>query len=448
MADPNFRIQGHKIEFFLGGDFKYLDGILGTQGSSAKMPCSKCKVGLDHLQGPEYCDCTLRSLEEMEGHYNANLCDTRGGKRGHLDLSSTGRYHESIKGRNLFKFSPLANVIPPILHITLEIVLRLFNKLLDQCRIVDETYNKPNLVRIDKEWHQRSLDLEEKEVLVQEIGGDYIDLVNFGERLEGDIDIIARQSDFSVKIKLPQECCKSVCCVISEYDCNVNWIQCDTCLCWFHVLCEGFASSEIVQVKSSSTYNCLRCSGAVADLDSVKKHNVARLELLREKQKIVEKEFKLLRDECLRLKSLIEEMVGPTERNLLKLLDDIKVLRQAYHGNVFVGNHCKIILRNFVMLCDVISRKAPEVCKDFKKVFGIFSEAHHYMAIKHLLSDSDIESLCYFCEELGHVYPMVFPESPCLTRKMHELIFHVPTFANKHKTVGFIVKRKVSLCIR
>ena len=83
-----------------------------------------------------------------------------------------------------------------------------------------------------------------------------------------------------------------------------------------------------VQVKSSSTYNWLRCSGAVSDLDSVKKHNVARLESLREKQNIVEKEFKLLRDECLRLKSLIEEMVGPTENNLLKVLDDIKVVRR------------------------------------------------------------------------------------------------------------------------
>ena len=114
----------------------------------------------------------------------------------------------------------------------------------------------------------------------------------------------------------------------------------------------------------SRSGHTVRCSGAVADLDSVKKHNVARLESLREKQKIVEKEFKLLRDQCLRLKSLIEEMVGP-ENNLLKVLDDIKVVRQAYQGNVFVGNHCKIILRNFVMLCDVISRKAPEVCKDF-----------------------------------------------------------------------------------
>ena len=183
---PKLQDSGHKVEFFLGGDFKYLDGILGTQGSSAKMPCAKCKVGLDHLQGhggrshgPEYCDCTLCSLE-MEGHYNAYLCDTIGGKRGHLDLSSTCRYHESIKGRNLFKFIPLVNVIPPILNITLGIVLRLFNKFLDQCRIVVETYNKPNLVRIDKEWHQRSLDLEEKEDLVREIGGDYNDLVNFG----------------------------------------------------------------------------------------------------------------------------------------------------------------------------------------------------------------------------------------------------------------------------
>ena len=89
------------------------------------------------------------------------------------------------------------------------------------------------------------------------------------------------------------------------------------------------------------------------------------------------------------------------------------------------------------MLCDVISRKAPEVCKDLKKLFGIFSEVHHCMLIKQLLSDSDIERLCYFCEEFGRVYPMGFPESPCLTRKMHELIFHVPTFGNKHKTVGF-----------
>ena len=80
--------------------------------------------------------------------------------------------------------------------------------------------------------------------------------------------------------------------------------------------------------------------------------------------------------------------------NYLKVLDGIKVVRQAYHGNVFVGNHCKIILRNFVMLGDVISRKAPKVCKDFKKEFGIFS---------------DIESLCYFCEEFGHVCPMGFP---------------------------------------
>ena len=144
MSDPNFRLGGHKVAFFLGGDFKYLDGILGTQGSSAKLPCAKCKVELEHLQGhgglphgPKHEKYPLRTLEEMEGHYNANLCETRGGKKGYLDLSSTGKHHESIRGRNLMKFIPLENVVPPVLHITLGIVLRLFNKLLSQCRILD-----------------------------------------------------------------------------------------------------------------------------------------------------------------------------------------------------------------------------------------------------------------------------------------------------------------------
>ena len=50
MADPGFKLRGRNVEFFLGGDFKFLDGVIGTQGSSANMPCSKCKVSLGHLK--------------------------------------------------------------------------------------------------------------------------------------------------------------------------------------------------------------------------------------------------------------------------------------------------------------------------------------------------------------------------------------------------------------
>ena len=35
MCNPDFRIAGHRVEFFLSGDFKFLDCVTGHQGSSA-----------------------------------------------------------------------------------------------------------------------------------------------------------------------------------------------------------------------------------------------------------------------------------------------------------------------------------------------------------------------------------------------------------------------------
>ena len=191
IADPGFKLRGRKVEFFLGGDFKFLDGVIGTQGSSAKMPCSKCKVGLDHMKnhggakhGQEFCQFPFRTIDEMEGHYNANLADDRGNK-GPIDLCSTGKHHESIKGRNLFRFIPLDNVVPPILHITLGTVLRLFNKLLDHCRSLDGFENTSEFQNSESQWMERSLEMEEQEAVVRELGTLQVDLHNFGERLGG-----------------------------------------------------------------------------------------------------------------------------------------------------------------------------------------------------------------------------------------------------------------------
>ena len=30
MSKPDFRLGGHKVQFLLGGDFKFLDGALGN----------------------------------------------------------------------------------------------------------------------------------------------------------------------------------------------------------------------------------------------------------------------------------------------------------------------------------------------------------------------------------------------------------------------------------
>ena len=41
MVEPDFRLGGHKVQFLLGGDFKFLDGVLGHMGSSATYPSFK-----------------------------------------------------------------------------------------------------------------------------------------------------------------------------------------------------------------------------------------------------------------------------------------------------------------------------------------------------------------------------------------------------------------------
>ena len=65
--------------------------------------------------------------------------------------------------------------------------------------------------------------------------------------------------------------------------------------------------------------------------------------------------------------------IGDTEHQLLGTLDTIKAVRQAYHGNVFIGNHCKIILNNCEKLCSVVSDE-PEFHEHIPESFHIYSD--------------------------------------------------------------------------
>ena len=77
MVEPDFRLGGHKVQFLLGGDFKFLDGVLGNMGSSATYPSSKDHVSKDHLQShggsphtPDHCDIPLQNVQELEDCHN------------------------------------------------------------------------------------------------------------------------------------------------------------------------------------------------------------------------------------------------------------------------------------------------------------------------------------------------------------------------------------------
>ena len=142
-----------------------------------------------------------------------------------------------------------------------------------------------------------------------------------------------------------------------------------------------------------------------------------------------------------------ENSMGELECRLLRILDDIGVKRQAYHGNVFVGNHCKVILAkdkngafNFSKLFSVLPD--GNLKKKFVDLFELYSVAQNLMARKGYLNLEEIDTLVFSCHGFGVKFPVYFPDAS-LTRKIHELAFDVLRFVKEHKTVSLFSEKEV-----
>ena len=469
LGSPDFRLDGHKVEFLLGGDYRFQDGVEGISGSTGTYPCGKCLVTLKHLrehgnrradQTCEECNCTKREDSDLEELYNANLAVLSGEGRsaGKLATNKQGKDHAGVKDRRLIDFIPLKNIVPPVLHITLGIVQRMFEKKLELCRKADAT-DVEAIRAVEEEWEVVTAELIAKEAEVSGLAQDYLDIANWGERLccetQEEIDDVALRSDSAKLRKEREPSCSSKKCVISEYDYNRFWVHCDDCHnehglpplgdfgevcsnsgCWYHQLCEGVLSSENARVEAQPLYSCLKHSEDISDVDSLKKLKESRLDILRTRQRVIEREYYSLRTECTVLKNRCGNLVGPFERELLSVLDDMNVDRQAYHSNAFVGNHCKIILEKRAMFSDVLNKLDVDFCKKMLEVMEEFSEAHHLMTAKKMLNAKDQCLLKQHCQNFGRLYPMYFPEGPCLTRKIHALTVHVSEFVEEHGAIG------------
>ena len=469
LGSPDFRLDGRKVEFLLGGDYRFQDGIEGISGSTGTYPCGKCLVTLKHLrehggkkadQTCKECNCSAREDSDLEELYNANVAVLSGEGRnaGKLATSKQGKDHAGVKERRLIDFIPLKNIVPPVLHITLGIVKRMFEKKLELCRKADAT-DVEAIRAVEEEWEVVTAELIAKEAEVSGLAQDYLDIANWGERLccetQEEIDDVALRSDSAKLRKEKEPSCSSKKCVISEYDYNRFWVHCDDCHndhglaplgdfgevcsnsgCWYHQLCEGVLSSENARVEAQPLYSCLKHSEDISDVDSLKNIKESRLDILRTRQKVIEAEYYSLRTECIVLKNKVDKMVGPFETELLSVLDDMNVDRQAYHSNAFVGNHCKIILEKRAMFSDVLNKVDVDFCKKMLEVMEEFSEAHHLMTAKKLLNAKDQCLLKQHCQNFGRLYPIYFPEDPCLTRKIHALTVHVSEFVEEHGAIG------------
>eukprot|EP00112_Aurelia_sp_Birch-Aquarium-sp1_P019382 Seg4785.1 transcript_id=Seg4785.1/GoldUCD/mRNA.D3Y31 product="hypothetical protein" protein_id=Seg4785.1/GoldUCD/D3Y31 len=129
--------------------------------------------------------------------------------------------------------------------------------------------------------------------------------------------------------------------------------------------------------------------------------------------------------------------MGPRERILNSKLEEIKVVRQAYHGNVFVRNHCKLVLKNHGTVCSVISDKTDMHTK-FIELFSLFNMIQPLLFMKQrMLKDEEITLVKDVCYKFGALFPLYFPEKN-ITRKIHEFVFSVPRFIDRFKTTGLL----------
>ena len=124
-----------KVKAFLNGDFKMLDLVMGHQ-TSTSYPSIKGLVKLNYLktQGGtpdtiENCKIELMEISDFMKNFVANVVDHRVGT-----VNKKGKHHFSIIGNPLCPITTPSTILPPVLHITLGIVLKLFEMILSEVR--------------------------------------------------------------------------------------------------------------------------------------------------------------------------------------------------------------------------------------------------------------------------------------------------------------------------
>ena len=192
-------------------------------------------------------------------------------------------------------------------------------------------------------------------------------------------------------------------------------------------MCEGIPPNNCF--SDDAVYECLSCRSFIPE--ALEGYFVAKLQENRGRQCQLETQILAKKSECEAQKDLIVGCISDSERQLLETLDSIKVVCQAYHGNVFTGNHCKIILNNYEKLCSIVPDE-PEFDKHISESFQIYSELDKL--IKRFLTEIEILSVKELCTGFGKFTVNFLNET--VTRKMHKITFDIPPFFGKAQNIG------------
>lgn len=452
-------VDGKKrsCRLFLFGDYEFLTRVMGHLGPVSVYPCIWCYVPLAHLHNTGGLPHTPKIYNHESGKWvdNVNwpskrtphqmqqdLADNIADQRNRGDTKKNSRYYNSIHRRQIFPITTdNDHIIPPILHIMLGLTVRYFKDVEVICRKYDRTEVIEGDQEVYEEWEEKTREVYRKE---EDMEG----LKDEAEYMNSVLDgFVKCKNNVDVNKGLSEKCSMPTCALINHKvkgtdASDIKWVECVSCrdgtdegVAWFHVDCAGLRNEDVE--REGFKYKCMRCEGKMQSQDDVLKWQKGRIKdvkkAVQEKGKEVQKAKKALQA----VYKKVEKIMGPKERELNRILEEeLKVKKQAYHSQCYVGNHCHIILKKANEMLRVI-----DGLEEHGRYIELFSRLHNIFQYTEarFLSEHEIKSLCALCWDLGIWFPQNFPEQS-IPPKLHILIGHVPECAMRWHTLGLLAE--------
>ena len=433
----------YSLNVFLFGDYEFLCKTIGHVGASATYPCLWCYVRITDLannkgvHSPMLWNDSTQSFQQNPswpakrtvGDLQTDLIQNKEDPRRGGDPRANSSNHHSIAHDPILPIvTDIDNIIPPSLHILLGLVVRYYKYLETYCRSVDQGSLRERDEELFLEWERASRNTkvvdEEYLQLRQQVCEEEEMLKSFKKALN------FRGPHKNVKCSMPL-------CAISACDAmgNVEWVQCIQCgkdkdSGWYHLSCLRLTEQSV-----SLFSVCPVCKGDISDEESVITFQKEQVNAKKKKMHSAKAKYEKAKSHLDNIYGKVLETRGPVEKRLNAILEnDLKVTKQAYHSQCFVGNHCKIILEQSSKLLEVVhdvtvKQKLTLLFENLREIFSYFDS--------RFLTEEEVTKLCHLCWKFGSWFPLTFPEER-IPPKLHFLIAHIPECALKWRTVGLL----------
>ena len=479
MQEPGYQLDlgefGLKYcRIFLSGDYEFLCKVLGHMGANSTCPCLWCHVKLEKLRNPggqPHCPKiknaqgnwvdrddwpTDRTVEDMQRDIQDNIRES-GQAIAKLKANSK-KFHSLYAEPILPIICSIEHIVPPFLHIMLGLVQRFFNMLELVCKSIDDDGDFEGR-DTDGKWREASENTQNLELILEQkqhdLEWDEVILEGFRKANQGEEN---GGADDGKPCDMPV--CAMACVnpwtrtnITNRGAARVRWFQCSNCgdgvggtEGWYHLSCVGLGEQEYGDPNFE--FICPVCEGEVNGAGDVIRNQVQKI---KEKKKLVKKakdDYNKQKQELDRVYEQVRETMGPKERELNEVLENqLKVKRQAYHSQCFVGNHCRIILEKYEALVNVISGhdKHDMYHLLFSKLCGILLPYSH----SNFLTQEEVDTLVDRCYDFGVWFPTNFVDQT-IPPKFHMIVCALPKCAQTWYATGLLsehgLEAKHALC--